>query len=94
VVHISRVPDPGSTVDKKHKTKTALDGQYWKLMKRIAENIRRVRDAKGLTQEDMLSLGIERRWFQRIESGTYSVSLPTLDRVSRAFKVDISEFFK
>lgn len=50
--------------------------------------------AKNLTQEDMLSLGIERRWYQRIESGKYSVSLPTLDQVARAFKVDISEFFR
>ena len=63
-------------------------------MKRIAGNIRRIRLDKNLTQEDMLHYGLERRWFQRIESGTYSVSLPTLDKVARAFKVDISEFFK
>jgi len=81
-------------VDKKHKTKTELDGRYWKLMRRVALNIRRVRENKKFTQEDMMALGIERRWFQRIESGEYSVSLPTLDRVSRALKVDISEFFK
>jgi transcriptional regulator with XRE-family HTH domain len=62
-------------------------------MKRVADNIRRIRENKGLTQEDMMSLGLERRWFQRIESGNYSVSLPTLDRVSRALKVDVSEFF-
>jgi len=78
----------------KKKTKTTLDDRYWRLMRRIAGNIRRIREGKNLTQEDMLSLGIERRWFQRIESGTYSVSLPTLDRVARALKVDISEFFK
>lgn len=81
-------------MDRKHKTKTELDARYWKLMRRIAANIRRVRDSKGLTQEDMMSLGIERRWYQRIESGQYSVSLPTLDRVARVLKVDISEFFK
>lgn len=63
-------------------------------MRRVAGNIRRVRKSKGLTQEDMMALGLERRWFQRIESGGYSVSLPTLDRVARAFKVDISEFFE
>jgi transcriptional regulator with XRE-family HTH domain len=42
----------------------------------------------------MMALGLERRWYQRIESGKYSVSLPTLDRVARALKVDIAEFFK
>gem|GEM_PF-2559438 len=80
--------------DSKHKRKTELDERYWKLMKRIADNIRRVRLAKNLTQEDMTGLGLERRWFQRIESGTYSVSLPTLDRVARALKVDMAEFFR
>ena len=82
-------------MDKNTKTnKTELDKNYWNLVKRVAGNIRRIRHSKGLTQEDLHSLGLERRWYQRIESGTYSVSLPTLDRVSRAFGVDISEFFK
>ena len=77
----------------KSKGKPQLDDRYWRLMRRVAGNIRRIREAKGLTQEDMTSLGFERRWYQRIESGTYSVSLPTLDQVARAFKVDVSEFF-
>jgi transcriptional regulator with XRE-family HTH domain len=77
-----------------HKTKTELDERYWKLMRRVAKNIRRVRDSKELTQEDMMGLGLERRWYQRIESGEYSVSLPTLDRVARAFKCDVAEFFR
>lgn len=63
-------------------------------MARISKNIRGIRKARNLTQEDMASLGFERRWFQRLESGTYSISLPTLEKVARAFKVDISEFFK
>lgn len=81
-------------VNKKHKTKTELDENYWELMNRVANNIRKIRHSKGLTQEDLHSFGFERRWYQRIESGTYSVSLPTLDRVARAFDVDISEFFE
>ena len=78
----------------RYKIKSGLDARYGKLMKRIALNVQRVRSSKGLTQEDMMSLGFERRWFQRIESGTYSVSLPTLDRLARALKVDVSEFLK
>jgi len=62
-------------------------------MRRVAQNIRRVRETKNLTQEDMMTLGFERRWFQRIESGSYSVSLPTLDKLARALRVDISTFF-
>ena len=78
----------------KNKGKSQLDDRYWRLMKRVARNVRQIREAKGLTQEDMTSLGFERRWYQRIESGTYSVSLPTLDQVARAFRVDMSELFK
>jgi transcriptional regulator with XRE-family HTH domain len=78
----------------KHKGKPQLDDRYWRLMRRVSQNIRGIRQAKSLTQEDMISLGFERRWYQRIESGTYSVSLPTLDQLARAFRVDISELFK
>jgi transcriptional regulator with XRE-family HTH domain len=77
----------------KHKAKQQLDDRYWRLAKRVAGNIRRIRETKGLTQEDMTSMGFERRWYQRIESGRYSVSLPTLDQLARALKVDASEFF-
>ena len=79
---------------KKSKVKSELDDRYWRLMRRVAGNLQRVRESKGLTQEDMTDLGFERRWFQRIESGRYSVSLPTLDKAARALKVDVSEFFK
>ena len=81
-------------VDKKNKHKTGLGDEYWDLMNRVASNIRRIRLSQNLTQEDMLLLGLERRWFQRIESGTYSVSLPTLCKVAKALSVDISEFFQ
>lgn len=79
-------------VHKKYKHES--DNEYLQLMTRISENIQKIRIKKGFTQEDMLVLGFERRWFQRIESGTYSVSLPTLHRLAKAFEVDISIFFK
>lgn len=63
-------------------------------MRRVASNIKATRERLKLTQEDLTAKGLERRWYQRIESGKYSVSLPTLDKVARALKVDISEFFK
>jgi transcriptional regulator with XRE-family HTH domain len=81
-------------VVKNNKGKPELDARYRKLIQRIASNIQRIRKLKGYTQEDMMTLGFERRWFQRIESGKYSVSLPTIDRLARAFKVDVVEFFK
>ena len=63
-------------------------------MERIGNNIKATRKRLGFTQEDMAGYGFERRWFQRIESGKYSVSLPTLDRLARVLKVDILEFFR
>jgi len=71
-----------------------LDKQYLKIIGRISQNILRLREAKNLTQEDMTTFGFERRWYQRLESGKHSISLPTLYRLSEVFKVDISEFLK
>ncbi len=80
------------TTNKKHKIE--FTDSYKRLLKRMAHNIQEIRSKKGLTQEDMTALGFERRWFQRIESGSHSVSLPTLDRLAKALKVDVSVFFK
>lgn len=77
-----------------NKKKPLLDRDFAKLMEKISQNIKRVRIKKGMTQEDMLSLGFERRWYQRIESGKYSVSLSTLHNLAKSLKTDISEFFK
>jgi transcriptional regulator with XRE-family HTH domain len=63
-------------------------------MLRIAGNIERIRNEKKLTQEDMEARGFSLRWFQRIESGKYSVSLPTLDHLARKLGVDIVELFR
>lgn len=74
--------------------KKNLDKQYLKITSRIAQNILRLREASNLTQEDMGAFGFERRWYQRLESGKHSISLPTLYRLSEVFKVDIAEFFR
>ena len=74
--------------------KENLDRNYFKVMDRIAKNIIRLREGHNLTQEDMAAYGFERRWYQRLESGKHSISLPTLYRLSEVFRVDIAEFFK
>ena len=63
-------------------------------MKRVSKNIKDIRKKRDLTQEDMDAKGFGPRWYQRLESGRYSISLPTLDRLARVFKVDVREFFK
>lgn len=71
-----------------------IDEKTWKLVKRVSNNIRRLRHERDLTQEDMEQLGFGLRWYQRFESGTYIPTLPTLDKLARAFKVNITEFFE
>lgn len=71
-----------------------MDEKTWKLIRRISRNIRRLRTERGLTQEDMEQFGFGVRWYQRFESGKHVLSIPTLDRLARAFKVDIVELFE
>lgn len=71
-----------------------IDEKTWKLVRKISANIKKIRHAKNLTQEDMEQLGFGLRWYQRFESGTHIPTLPTLDRLARAFKVDITTFFE
>ena len=63
-------------------------------MLRVAGNLERIRNEKGFTQEDMEAKGFSLRWFQRIESGKYSVSLPTIDHLARKLGVDVAELFR
>lgn len=74
--------------------KKKIDPKTWVLVRKIARNIRRVREARKLTQEDMEDFGFGRRWYQRFETGKHVPAIPTLDRLARAFKVEITEFFK
>lgn len=70
------------------------DRDYKRLLKAIAANIRRMRLKRELTQEDMMDFGYNYRFFQKLESGSYSPNLRTIHRLSKTFKVDIDEFFK
>lgn len=67
---------------------------YEKLLRVVASNIRRLREARGLTQWDMSAHGFNYRHYQKLESGKYSFNLFTLFRLSKVFKVKLSEFIK
>ena len=76
------------------KKRQEIDERTWVLVRRIARNIRQIREEHGLTQEDMETYGFGPRWYQRFESGKHIPTIPTLDKLARAFKRDITEFFK
>lgn len=71
-----------------------IDIKTWNLVKKISTNIRATRKKRGLTQADMAAHGFGARWYQRLESGKHIPTIPTLDKLAHALKVDISEFFQ
>ena len=70
------------------------DQNYDLLLKRIAKNIKKARKQKGLTQENMMDYGFNYRHYQKIESGSYSMNLYTLHRLSTIFNVSIRNLLK
>lgn len=71
-----------------------IDERTWRLVRRIAKNIRELREKRGWTQEDMEEQGYAPRWYQRLESGRYIPTLPTLDRLARTFRVGVTDLFR
>ena len=65
-----------------------------RLIRLVAQHVQRLRKAKGLTQEDMQDFGFNYRYYQRIEAGEKNLSLKTLNKLAKAFGVDVSEFFR
>lgn len=62
---------------------------YSEVLKNLSKNIKKYRNEKGLTQEDMVDYGFNYRFYQKLESGTYSPNLNTLYKVSQALEVNI-----
>jgi transcriptional regulator with XRE-family HTH domain len=65
------------------------DRDYSRLLKQVSQNITRLRKARGLTQEDMIRYGFNYRHYQKLESGKHSLSLYTLHRLGKAFRVSV-----
>jgi transcriptional regulator with XRE-family HTH domain len=52
----------------------------------FGRHVRALREARDLTQEDMMGLGFSLRHYQRIEAGR-SITLRTMWKLAKAFKV-------
>jgi transcriptional regulator with XRE-family HTH domain len=52
----------------------------------FGRHVRALREARALTQEDMMDLGFSLRHYQRIEAGR-SITLRTMWKLAKAFKV-------
>ena len=63
-----------------------------KLSVRLAENVRHLREARGLTQEQMAKLaGMPRATWAHLETGAANPTLAVLDKVATALQVPIEE---
>jgi transcriptional regulator with XRE-family HTH domain len=73
---------------------SSIEKSYEKLLANVARNIKRIRNAKGISQPGVAKLGFDVRNYQRLEQGTHSPSLFTLHKLAQAFGVKMEEFFK
>ncbi len=66
-----------------------------RIRRRLAAQVRRLRAARGLTQEAAAAgAGLAARHFQKIEAAEVNATLDTLVRVATALDVDVSELFQ
>jgi len=64
-----------------------LEKEYQKFLEHLASNIRKQRNKRNLTQEEMAEqLRLNYRYYQKLESGSYSPRLHTLFKLSRLLK--------
>jgi transcriptional regulator with XRE-family HTH domain len=60
----------------------------------IANRLRALRLARGLTQWQLAERGLSYKYYQRIESGQANVTIRTLVRIARALGVPFHELFR
>lgn len=61
---------------------------------RVGWNLRRLRAERGITQENFgTDSGFDRAYISGMERGVRNPSILVLERVAKALKVDVGEFF-
>ena len=62
-----------------------------RLLKLVGKRAKELRLKTRLTQEDMMSHGFERRYYQRIEAGEVNLSLKSLNKLAKVFGIPVWE---
>ena len=63
--------------------------------KKLGENIRRIRQEKGMTQGDLcLALELDRAYMRNVENGNKNPALATIEKIAGALGVSSSELLK
>jgi transcriptional regulator with XRE-family HTH domain len=61
----------------------------------FATNLRRLRNAKGLSQDDLAyDAGISRSYLSQIEQGSFHISLKIIGKLAQTLEVEPEEFLK
>jgi len=64
-------------------------------MVHIAENIKRIRKIKNLSQKEVAAgIGVAQAQYSVIEGGTTVPTIPTLEKIALVLEVGLTEFFK
>lgn len=63
--------------------------------KKLGQNIRRIRLAKGMTQGDLCrKLEVDRAYMSNVETGKKNPTLSTIERIAKALSVSVDELLK
>lgn len=76
-------------------TKLQKNTEKQRFAKHIGKRLRKVRESKGLSQEELSEkAGYYRTYVGHIENGRHSPSVHTMWRLAQVLKVDVSELLK
>ena len=65
------------------------------LVEKVAARIGRLREERGLTQEELAArVGISRAYLARIETARHNLTVPMLERLAKALRVKPAAFFE
>ena len=65
-----------------------------KLLITISENVRRYRESKGLTQQELADLAnLHRNYILSIEKGDRNLSILTLEKIAKALNIEPRKLF-
>ena len=63
--------------------------------KKLGDNIKRIRTAKGMTQGDLCrKLELDRSYMSNVENGNKNPTLATIEKIAKALGVSIDELMK
>ncbi len=65
------------------------------ISKKLGQNIKRIREQKGMTQGDICrALNLDRGYVSSVESGKRNPTLSTLKKLADALKIPVDELLK